>query len=96
MAVVRQTYPVTATQIATHVGEIATLWRYPVKSMLGEEVSSVLVDRLGLDGDRRLAFMDKQTGLVVSAKQPRLWRELLKFTAAVSERLLRSPIRTRV
>jgi MOSC domain-containing protein len=60
---------------------VASLWRYPVKSMLGEVVTSMFVDQHGADGDRRLALVDAVTGRVASAKQPRLWRELLHFSA---------------
>lgn len=38
------------------VGQVASLWRYPVKSMGGECVSSVYAGSRGLRGDRRLAF----------------------------------------
>ncbi len=38
------------------VGTVASLWRYPVKSMGGERVRQVHVGPLGLRGDRRLAF----------------------------------------
>lgn len=62
---------------------VATLRRYPVKSMLGEVVTTMYVDQRGADGDRRLALVDAVTGRVASAKQPRLWRELLHFTARV-------------
>jgi uncharacterized protein YcbX len=62
---------------------VASLWRYPVKSMLGEVVDSLFVDQGGADGDRRLALLDALTGRVASAKQPRLWRELLQFSARV-------------
>ncbi|MFJ3302516.1 MOSC domain-containing protein [Streptomyces sp. NPDC086549] len=56
---------------------IDSLWRYPVKSMLGERVRAAHVDRRGLTGDRRLALLDRDTGRVASAKHPRLWRALL-------------------
>ncbi len=39
-----------------HVGVIAALYRYPVKSMGGEEVDAAALGWHGLDGDRRLAF----------------------------------------
>ena len=38
------------------VGHIAQLWRYPVKSMQGEQCNVLTVGPLGIDGDRRLAF----------------------------------------
>jgi len=57
------------------------LFRYPVKSMLGESVNRMFVDGYGAEGDRRLALVDAVTGHVASAKHPRLWRGLLKCTA---------------
>ncbi|MGH3967410.1 MAG: MOSC domain-containing protein [Mycobacterium sp.] len=61
---------------------VESLRRYPVKSMLGEVVSELFVDEGGAEGDRRLALVDASTGRVASAKQPRLWRTLLQFTAS--------------
>jgi uncharacterized protein len=60
---------------------VQSLCRYPVKSMLGEPVTTMFVDERGADGDRRLALVDAETGRVASAKQPRLWRRLLQFQA---------------
>lgn len=54
-------------------GTVVSLWRYPVKSMMGEELNaSHLTDR-GLLGDRSLALVDTESGKVVSAKNPRKW-----------------------
>ena len=39
------------------VGRVVGLWRYPVKSMAGEELSEVEVSWHGLAGDRRWAFV---------------------------------------
>ena len=61
---------------------VKSLLRYPVKSMLGETVDSLFVDERGAEGDRRLALVDAVTGHVASAKQARLWRQLLKCTAS--------------
>lgn len=60
-----------------------SLRRYPVKSMLGEDVTASDVDLGGLAGDRALALLHRPTGRVVSAKNPRLWRAMLTLTAAV-------------
>jgi hypothetical protein len=38
------------------IGEVETLFRYPVKSMRGEPVEAAGLGWHGLDGDRRLAF----------------------------------------
>ncbi len=65
------------------VGTVAQLWRYPVKSMLGEQVQHSEVAESGLAGDRRLALIDRETGQIASAKAPRLWRSLLACSAAL-------------
>jgi uncharacterized protein YcbX len=62
--------------------EVTTLRRYPVKSMLGETVAGLTVDECGAHGDRRLALIDIESGRVATAKHPRLWRSLLRFTAS--------------
>jgi uncharacterized protein len=41
----------------TVVGRVAGLWRYPVKSMAGEELDTAEVSWHGLAGDRRWAFI---------------------------------------
>ena len=51
-------------------GTVAALWRYPVKSMLGEEVDRSAVGERGLAGDRAYALVDRDTGKVVSGKNP--------------------------
>jgi len=62
-------------------GAVVSLWRYPVKSMMGEELNaSDLTDR-GLLGDRSLALVDTETGKVVSAKNPRKWATMFDFRA---------------
>ncbi|MBJ7336661.1 MOSC N-terminal beta barrel domain-containing protein [Mycolicibacterium sp.] len=62
---------------------VGTLYRYPVKSMLGEAVDALFVDEQGVENDRRLALIDEATGRVASAKQARLWRALLTCSARV-------------
>jgi uncharacterized protein YcbX len=62
-------------------GAVVSLWRYPVKSVMGEELNvSELTDR-GLLGDRSLALVDSETGKVVSAKNPRKWATMFDFRA---------------
>ena len=63
------------------LGTVTTLRRYPVKSMLGEELDASDVGRGGLARDRRLAVVSRRTGKVASAKYPRLWRDLLTLSA---------------
>jgi uncharacterized protein YcbX len=64
---------------------VAELWRYPVKSMLGEQVDGADVRETGLTGDRAYAVIDPATGKVGSAKHPRLWGALLQCTARYRE-----------
>jgi uncharacterized protein len=60
-------------------GKVVSIWRYPVKSMLGEELNSSYVAERGLTGDRTYALIDKETGKVASAKNPRKWERLFDF-----------------
>jgi uncharacterized protein len=66
----------------TAIGTVVSIWRYPVKSMLGEELNSSYVTERGLIGDRTSALIDQQTGKVASAKNPRKWGKLFDFHAA--------------
>src|SRR5947199_7377723 len=63
------------------LGTVTTLRRYPVKSMLGEDLQAGEVSRAGLAGDRRLAVVSRRTGKIASAKYPRLWRDMLTLSA---------------
>ena len=45
------------------VGRIGALWRYPVKSMLGEPLTSVDVSETGFHGDRRFGVVDGEAVL---------------------------------
>lgn len=69
----------------TVVGSVVSLWRYPVKSMLGEELNATEVTERGLLGDRAYALVDASDGKVASAKNPRKWGRLFDFRAAFVE-----------
>src|ERR1700738_3936400 len=71
--------------MAEEVGTIAALWRFPVKSILGEELDVTEVSSSGLAGDRAYALIDATTGKVVSAKNPRLWPNMLGCRARFLE-----------
>lgn len=38
------------------IGTVESLWRYPVKSMRGEELEELFAGFSGVQGDRRFAF----------------------------------------
>src|SRR5258708_12602866 len=40
------------------MASVVEIWRYPVKSMAGERLDSCAVGEMGLEGDRRWAFVD--------------------------------------
>lgn len=67
------------------VGSVVAIWRYPIKSMQGEELNSSEVSERGLIGDRCFALVDPADGKVVSAKNPRKWPTLFAFRAAYAE-----------
>jgi len=71
---------------SAHVeGSVVGLWRYPVKSMMGEELNAAEVTERGLVGDRRFALVDTSTGKVADAKNPRKWGNFFDFRAAYVE-----------
>jgi uncharacterized protein len=67
------------------VGSIVSLWRYPVKSMMGEELNATEVAKTGLFGDRAYALVDSSDAKVASAKNPRKWPQLFDFRAALAD-----------
>lgn len=62
-------------------GRIVAIWRYPVKSMIGEQPDVVEVAETGVVGDRAFALIDRESGKVVSAKNPRRWPNMFAFRA---------------
>jgi len=70
--------------MAMTIASVASLWRYPVKSMMGEEISSTGLSEHGLIWDRMYALIDRITGKIASAKNPRKWPDMFKFSAALT------------
>src|SRR5688572_13057246 len=69
----------------TELGSVVSLWRYPVKSMMGEELNATEVTERGLLGDRAFALVDSSDGKVATAKNPRKWPRLFDFRANLIE-----------
>src|SRR5438445_5201850 len=67
------------------LGSVVSLWRYPVKSMMGEELNAAEITQRGLLGDRAYALVDSSDGKVATAKNPRKWPRLFDFHATFSE-----------
>lgn len=49
--------------------QVTQLWRYPIKSLAGEQITSAAVGDAGIEGDRQWALLDRDTGLVLTARR---------------------------
>lgn len=67
--------------MAAELGTVASLWRYPVKSMRGEELPAAELTEYGVLGDRAYALIDGADGKVATAKNPGKWPTLFGFHA---------------
>jgi uncharacterized protein len=63
-------------------GSVLSVLRYPVKSMMGEELTVADMMEGGLLGDRAYALIDNSTGKIASAKNPRKWGRLFDCHAS--------------
>lgn len=61
--------------MASILGRVVSLWRYPVKSMRGETLPTVAVESRGLAGDRLFALRDRD-GKFGSGKTTRRFRRI--------------------
>tara|TARA_R110001592_G_scaffold336019_1_gene621144 strand:+ start:50375 stop:51355 length:981 start_codon:yes stop_codon:yes gene_type:complete len=55
--------------MAYFVGTVKELWRYPVKSMAGEQVEKANIEKGGLYGDRLWALRDEKAGELTSVRK---------------------------
>lgn len=65
----------------SELGSVLSLWRYPVKSMMGEELRTAGIEKHGVVGDRAYALVGEADGKVASAKNPGKWPTLFAFRA---------------
>ncbi len=70
----------------TDSGVVVSLWRYPVKSMIGQELNEARLSERGVLGDRAYALMDVSDGKIATAKNPRKWPNLFAFSAGILDR----------
>lgn len=73
------------TTTAVAVGKVQRIFRYPVKSMTGEELTSCELNESGVVGDHLWALVEVATGKLANAKNPRKWGHLLGYTSAYVE-----------
>ncbi|CAN5470665.1 MOSC domain-containing protein [soil metagenome] len=48
---------------------VLEIWRYPVKSLQGEQLDAALVTPVGIEGDRGYAIFDAETGYGLTARR---------------------------
>lgn len=72
-------------EMLTTVGTVSDLRRYPVKSMLGEQLQRARLTEKGIDGDRTYALVDDETAKVISVKRPRRWGRIFELTASTAD-----------
>jgi uncharacterized protein YcbX len=72
-------------QTNSELGTVLSLWRYPVKSMMGEELTMAEVGARGVTGDRAYGLVAVEDAKVASAKNPGKWPKLFAFRAAFVE-----------
>ena len=67
---------------------IAEIWRYPVKSMAGEQVKSARLTQVGIEGDRIIQVRNAHGRTVTSRTHP----GLLGFTRRLTSTAIRSSL----
>ncbi len=67
------------------VGTVRALWRFPVKSMRGEQIETAALTEAGFLGDRAYALIESDTGKVMTGKTPRVGPKLFGCRAAFVE-----------
>ncbi|HXD10438.1 MAG TPA: MOSC N-terminal beta barrel domain-containing protein [Anaerolineales bacterium] len=71
-----------AVSTQNHAMHVAEIWRYPVKSLAGEQIDDAEIRADGIDGDRRVLVYNEQTRrLITSRTHPKL----LGLMASVSK-----------
>lgn len=67
---------------------VVSIRRYPVKSMMGEEMNACDITEKGLLGDRAYGVIDLETGKLANAKNPKKWPEMFHYRASFTEQTM--------
>lgn len=67
--------------MAEVVGRVSTLWRFPVKSLLGDALDTAEVSPLGIPGDRCHVLWDEEINKKVTAVNVKRYPNLFAFKA---------------
>jgi uncharacterized protein len=71
--------------LTTESPVVSQLWLYPIKSLAGVSVPTALVEREGLQDDRRLMLVNAEGVFITQRERP----ELATLSVALEDRLLR-------
>ena len=77
------------------IGRVAALWRYSVKSMLGEQLEEADFAERGLAGDRAYALAGVESGRIQNAKRAG-WKGLFGFRTNLTGEPHDDPSRLRI
>jgi len=61
---------------------VVSLRRYPVKSMMGEELNACDLTSKGVYGDRMYGVIDMETGKLANAKNPKKWPTMFQHRSS--------------
>jgi hypothetical protein len=68
------------TIVKVQIGTVKELWRYPVKSMVGELLQETQIEKFGMVGDRSWAVRDEVANQISGVRKlPRLLRCTAQF-----------------
>ena len=68
----------------TGLDRVVSIWRYPVSSMGGEQLSRAQVETGGIAGDRQWGLVDQRDGGIVKPYARREWRPIPNITSRLA------------
>ncbi|KXG87885.1 hypothetical protein ATO67_17140 [Agrobacterium bohemicum] len=69
----------------TLLGTVEEIWRYPVSSLSGEQLTSVEIEADGIPSDRNWCVVDAQSGNAASPEKEERWRPALFLQSRLAE-----------
>ncbi|WP_233136976.1 MOSC domain-containing protein [Agrobacterium vaccinii] len=70
----------------TQLGTVEEIWRYPVSSLGGEQLTSVEIGTDGIEGDRNWCVVDRITSQAAAPEREERWRPALFLHARLNGR----------
>lgn len=64
------------------IGQIKSIWRYPIKSMVGSQIGSAELTKKGLEGDRQWVLWDEVNNQLIGGKQ---FKNIMRLVAASTQ-----------